>query len=478
MHTSYIKFLSPTKFEHKNCLIFFGTKKRDLLCLPTIMNHETDHIDLDPNNSYRELTQQQREEAVRELLFDFQHGRLKRGAITRVAKKFAVNHATISRLWKLASSHSDPNHINFFDVASKTHLRGRKVMYDIHTLKNEISQIPLSKRKTLRDVANTLSVLTSVVQKMKASGELKPHSSALRPMLTEENKINRYLYCCNEVRRNAIMNDMFDRVHVDKKWFYLTEDSAHFYLALGEKAPHRQTRSKRYVQKVMFLCAVARPRYDSHQNRMWDGKLGIWPFAELRPAKRASANRAAGTLEWKNFKVNTEAYRRMIVDNVLPAIAEKWPIGQRNKTIRIQQDNAPVHIGNEDEEFRLAVEAAGIDIKLYEQPPNSPDLNVLDLGYFRALQSLQYKRPSKDVAEMIATVQRTYADMPWRILNNNFLTLQTCMEEIIQIHGGNDYSICHMGKEQLEREGRLPVSIQVDDDIFAQTSQMNGWPTA
>ena len=121
----------------------------------------------------------------------------------------------------------------------------------------------------------------------------------------------------------------------------------------------------------------------------------------------------------------------MIVDNVLPATAEKWSIGQRNKTFRIQQDNAPVHIGNEDEEFRLAVEAAGIDIKLYEQPPNSPDLNVLDLGYFRALQSLQYKRPSKDVAEMIATVQRTYADMPWRILNNNFLTLQTCMEEII-----------------------------------------------
>ena len=117
-------------------------------------------------------------------------------------------------------------------------------MYDIHTLKNEISQIPLSKRKTLRDVANTLSVSTSVVQKMKASGELKPHSSALRPMLTEENKINRYLYCCNEVRRNAIMNDMFDRVHVDEKWFYLTKDSAHFYLALGEKAPHRQTRSK------------------------------------------------------------------------------------------------------------------------------------------------------------------------------------------------------------------------------------------
>ena len=197
------------------------------MCLPTIMNHETDHIDLDPNNSYRELTQQQQEEAVKELLFDSQHGRLKRGATTRVAKKFAVNHANISRLWKLASSHSNPNHTNFFDVSSKTHLGGRKVMYDIQTLKNEIFQILLSKRKTLRDVANTLSVSTSVVQKMKASGELKPHSSALRPMLTEENKINRYLYCCNEVRRNAIMNDMFDRVHVDEKWFYLTKDSAH-----------------------------------------------------------------------------------------------------------------------------------------------------------------------------------------------------------------------------------------------------------
>ena len=105
---------------------FLGRKKRDTLCLPTIMNHETDHIDLDPNNSYRELTQQQREEVMRELLFDFQHGRLKRGAITKVAKKFAVNHTTISRLWKLASFNRDPNHINFLNFTRKTHLR---VMY-------------------------------------------------------------------------------------------------------------------------------------------------------------------------------------------------------------------------------------------------------------------------------------------------------------------------------------------------------------
>ena len=33
-----------------------------------------------------------------------------------------------------------------------------------------------------------------------------------------------------------------------------------------------------------------------------------------------------------------------------------------------------------------------MDIKLMQQPPNSPDLNALDLGYFRSLESLSQER--------------------------------------------------------------------------------------
>ncbi len=33
-------------------------------------------------------------------------------------------------------------------------------------------------------------------------------------------------------------------------------------MADDEASPHREGKSKRFIQKVMFLAAVARPRYD------------------------------------------------------------------------------------------------------------------------------------------------------------------------------------------------------------------------
>ena len=45
----------------------------------------------------------------------------------------------------------------------------------------------------------------------------------------------------------------------------------------------------------MFLCALARPQYDHTNNQMWDGKIGIWPFArsdyELQHMKKAQLER-------------------------------------------------------------------------------------------------------------------------------------------------------------------------------------------
>jgi len=62
---------------------------------------------------------------------------------------------------------------------------------------------------------------------------------------------------------------MYDYVHIDKKCFYLTKKSRRFYLGKDE-LPVRKTKGKRFVTKVMFLAAVARPWWDNHENRMFD----------------------------------------------------------------------------------------------------------------------------------------------------------------------------------------------------------------
>ena len=73
---------------------------------------------------------------------------------------------------------------------------------------------------------------------------------------------------------------------------------------------------------------------------------------------------------------------------ILPAIKAKWP-DVMSKDILIQQDNCPAHINDDDPDFRAAASADGFNIHLFSQPANSPDTNVNDLGYFRALQSLK-----------------------------------------------------------------------------------------
>ena len=181
----------------------------------------------------------------------------------------------------------------------------------------------------------------------------------------------------------------------------------------------------------MFLCAVARPRYCSRRNSNFDGKIGIWPFVEEQQAQRASRNRPAGTMETKPVVITRELCRRMLMDKGLPAITQKWPPSYLDQKIEIQQDNARPHIKDTDPEWRATVQACGMDIKIFQQPPQSPDMNVLDLGHFNSIQSLQYKANAVSTDELIAAVKDSFSQLRYGSLNNVFLTLQACMEQTI-----------------------------------------------
>ena len=92
-----------------------------------------------------------------------------------------------------------------------------------------------------------------------------------------------------------------------------------------------------------------------------------------------------------------------MINNVLPAIRAKWPREDVNKPIFIQQDNAPSHLKVDDPIFCEAAKQEGFDIRLICQPPNSPDFNILDLGFFRAIQ---YKKDAKTIENLVPAVQQ------------------------------------------------------------------------
>jgi hypothetical protein len=188
---------------------------------------------------------------------------------------------------------------------------------------------------------------------------------------------------------------MEDIVHVDEKWFYLSKDKMNFYLLSDEDIPHRQVQSKRFIGNVMFLAALAKPRWDYNRKIKFSGKIGLWPIVEYEPAQRNSKNRPKGTLVTKPIEINREIYTKLIIEKVIPAIKSKWLKNQKSVAIRIQQDNARPHAKVDDPAILEAGHEGGWNITLTCQPPNSPDFNVLDLGYFNSIQSLQYQVSEK-----------------------------------------------------------------------------------
>ena len=94
----------------------------------------------------------------------------------------------------------------------------------------------------------------------------------------------------------------------------------------------------------------------------------------------------------------------MLIENVFPAIRQKMPVKSKWKTLFVQEVNAKPHPGVNDVDVICAGARDRWDIKLKSQPPNSPDHNVLDLGFFNAIQTLQHQASPQSVDKLIQAV--------------------------------------------------------------------------
>ena len=164
-----------------------------------------------------------------------------------------------------------------------------------------------------------------------------------------------------------------------------------------------------------------------------------------------------------------------MVEKVVPAIKAKWP--DWNRTIIIQHDGAPAHISTNDLEFVASATAGIWNIKLELQPPKSPDVNVLDLFFFRALQAAQWRRTHANTIDgLIQQVMEAFADFDPRKIDYGFLTLQCCLDDILKTNGNNNYKIKHMGKEALLRMGLLPKRIAASESALEAFNAFCDYP--
>lgn len=210
-----------------------------------------------------------------------------------------------------------------------------------------------------------------------------------KPQLTDASKATRLYYCLGHVNSTlSLFDKMYDVVHVDEKYFYVTEVKKRFYLLPDEDVPYRPLRSWMNVT-VLDRCGPSEVGRD-HRHHVWRPyRYSAVCGAPPRPAIRR--NRPAGTMETHNVSVTKDEYRNKLIQHVLPAIGARMPLPPNGTRVAIQQDNAPPHIATTDPEFYHAVLESGRDVALRFPPPNSPNLNCCDLGLFTAVQARQIR---------------------------------------------------------------------------------------
>ena len=384
----------------------------------------------------------------------------------------------VSRLWlKYKDSILKPE-VHGMDVSRKKGSSGQRKM-PIDVLHSKVKEVPFSQRQTVRSLAPLVGLSKSAMHAALKQGLLKRTTSAIKPYLTPANMQQRLNYCRSFIDvDDKHFGDLLDRVDFDEKWYYITTVNASYIIVPGEEPPTRRCKHKSHLVKVMCLTTMARPRENPDRpGEFWDGKIGNWWFVETYYAQRTSNNRVAGTELKRTITVTKDVTAEYCVKYLLPAIKEKWPKWSP-KRIRIQQDNATphpkpgTHASINAKLAELATE--GWDIQFVTQPPNSPDCNVLDLAFFRAIQSIQYQMPSKDMNELMANVDAAYAALPLEVCIKVWTTAQMVMNEILLAGGNNNYKLPHAGKDKIVCELGKRIPLRLPCTALLSNSPLNG----
>ncbi|ETV65481.1 hypothetical protein H257_17775 [Aphanomyces astaci] len=390
----------------------------------------------------RELSCNQRHDVIRHLHQFIKGGWLTHGAFAKTARELDVSARVVSAIWRTFRGGGKIE-------SNKAGNVGRPKRYTVQDVQQRVGAVPFEQRSTMRDI----SVATGIPVGTKNASNFAAYATLAETAGHAG---------AGEAGPCVEFDPLWDVVHLDEKWFNADKDRRTMYLLANEAPPCRSWKSKRFIPKVMFLAAVARPRFDEGRGVLFDGKIGMWPFVDLVPAVRSSRNRPAGTLVTTLVNVNANVYRDYVINKVVPAIKASFP--STNKRVILQQDNATPHRSITDAEL-ASVSTDGWTFVVRRQPPNSPDLNVLDLGFFASIQSLQLKKVSRTVDEVIRYTLASFDELSYEKLECVFLTFQAVMRLVLEHAGDNKFALPHLKKAALRRAGLLmsnmscPVSL-------------------
>jgi hypothetical protein len=416
----------------------------------------------------RELLKLERYEVYALLKHKYNNNRLAHGTINAIADTFLVSRSCIERIWySLRENITDGHFTPVSAIESGKKLSGISSKYPTELLRAEIATIPHNERTSIVQLADhfsgTLSYTTvkRLINHPTDPLALKTTVNTV-PILTEENRNARLTYCLSKVEENGHFSDFENCIMLDEKMFTGRIKKQSTFLVPGEQKPYNQRQNKSRAVQVMCLVATARPKWDDDGELIFDGKIGVYPFVEQVPAQRNSVNRPRGTLETKNVSVTKELFINMLIEKVIPDLLEKCPDYMRQNVITLQLDNAPVHgfKENSPELDILRERCRPLNLAVEFQPANSPDTNINDLGLLRAVDCMVQKRNCNTINGLNTAIRECYFELDPRKLEYIYVSHQHVLNKIIVLNGGNFFSVPHINKAKLDREGILPRTIQ------------------
>lgn len=392
-------------------------------------------------------------------------GRLPHSALADAAARFQVHRNTASRIWQLmkptlaateARTARLPAKLDdelARQVLSRKRNSGRKKK-DYSAEMERLKQLPMHQRGSLRALASAVGVprttLFRLLRDEDDGATSRTTVNTVKPVLSDKNKLERLRFCAAKLRPNGLFDDMFNAVHLNMKLFALCGTGGHVE---GGKSPAAVPKKK---TRVMFMAAVARPQWDIARNEQFDGKLGIWPFLSTTLAGEPSLEQPA-VVE----SVTKTEIQQLLATQILPAIKQKLPRHlQTSGPVFVQLDSQHLRLPADDPVVPEQGSTDGWTMRLQYQPPYSPDLVVLDHGFFKFIEAAVKDRRPETVEQLVDAVDRAFAEMPKRHVNDAFLALQKAMEATMLVRGSNCFELeGNPGKRSLQLDGSLPVSV-------------------
>ena len=291
---------------------------------------------------------------------------------------------------------------------------------------------------TYREIAHEMSVeygypfcFKTYYNWMRSTGWNLHCSKDTKPMLTPKNRESR-----RDFAQLHQKNTWTNWVDVDEKWFYTVKLAGKKKLPKGKKIKPQRVQHKSHVPKVMFLSALGRGP---------NGKIGMWRVCGQRVAQRNSKNHERGEEYEDDVTMTADLYFKMMTEDVFPAIRLAYA---HEAKVFVQQDGASPHTGKQMIERLNRIGAAfktGPKLEVVQQPPNSPDMNICDLSFFRALSTGVHKSRrgrllsifNKD--QLVADVEAAFAAYSSDALEQMWDYKEHVMAKVLGVDGDNVY---------------------------------------